>query len=734
MSMKKAANNHGIWARLREQPARGEAWLDLAQGYAANRLPWHLAHARLQAGRCGHGAAGPAAPMARSVEMAGEPAACWVPDEVLNQAPGSWKGWAPVGAALRVHLATNPGDWLSWLYLARCLELGNAPAQVQREAVVQALACEPMAGETGHALARWRLQGGDPAGALGALQAVLAQAPQRHGSWLMAAEALMQLGREAEARHAFEQAGRSQNPRVLELVAGRLFAVNYVHEALQVREAVARLEPDNAQAWNALGQLQKTLFQGAAARQSLERALSLQPDMASAQETLREIAHAGASREEFDQRLAAFEQGDIKPNGEGMKRLLMMSLYQSHLGAERVAKLHRDVGDALQAQVNGAWAPRAGPAARPRQGRRLRVGYVSGDLHRQHPVNIFALPVLRRHDRARLETFVYHTGTFVDGYTRQAKACVEHWREAQPLSDVALHRMVLDDRIDVLVDLGGHTNTARLGVFAMRAAPVQITYLGYPHSTGLRCMDWIVADAVVAPKEQEPLFTERVGRVSGCVFTWSADEEDYPLPASTGGPTGRPVTFGCFNNLMKVSDDVLRVWGRVLGANPGSRLLLKAPVLGDPDVARRTLRRLEEAGVAPGRVEMRGPTELSLMMQEYGAVDIALDPFPYNGGTTSLQALWMGCPMVAMAGRNFVSRMGMSFLTQLGCTEWIAGDADAYVRIATRLAAQITERGWNRAAFRQRMLESPLCDVERQTRDLEALYEQAHDAALSARA
>ena len=734
-------DNGHVWRQLRERPVDGGLWLALAQGYAQEHLPWHLAYAKTQAERCWRatGSGGDAArAQADSLRCASAPH--WAAQEVLSQPRAHWDGRDAVRAQLQAHLQANPGDWLSWLYLSRCLEMeedaapppGAAAGKTSRwEAVRQALDSEVIPGETGHHLALWRLRSGDLAGALDAVQAVLLRAPQRYGTWLLSAEALMQLGREQEAMRAFEQAGRSQIPRLLELVADKLFSFNFAHEALTVREAVVRLEPNNAAAWNTLGQLQKTMCQSAAARYSLEQALRLKPEDTVARDTLREIAQAGTSREEFEERLKSFEEGTVSPNGQGMPRMMMLSLYQNHLSARRVARLHQQVGDALQAEVDAALGrPPARLPARSSEGRRLRVGYVSGDLHRQHPVNIFALPILRRHDRSRLEVFIYHTGDFVDEYTREAKRCVDHWREVKHLSDAVLRQMIEDDGVDVLVDLAGHTATARLGVFAMRAAPVQLTYLGYPHSTGLKCMDWLIADEVVAPVEHEDLFTERVARVSGCVFAWSPDEEDYPLP-TVPQPPGRPVTFGCFNNLLKVTDEVLAVWGRVLAAAPGTRLLLKAPILGDPDIASSTLRRLERSGVDTGRVEVRGPTGLSDMMQEYGDVDIALDPFPYNGGTTSLQALWMGCPMVVMAGHNFVSRMGMSFLTNLGRTEWIAQDADGYVRIAARLAAQVAREGWDRAAFRRLMRSSPVCDIDLQTRDIEDIYFAAHEAALA---
>lgn len=409
----------------------------------------------------------------------------------------------------------------------------------------------------------------------------------------------------------------------------------------------------------------------------------------------------------------------------------MQSLYQAHLSADEVAELHRRVGQALTEQARAAF-PVDQPPPEPlpwggRHERRLRVGYVSGDLHRQHPVNVFMLPVLKHHDHVAQEVFIYHTGTLIDEYTRQARACADYWREAEHLDTMALRQMIIDDRIDVLVDLAGHTASHRLGVFASRAAPVQMSYLGYPHSTGLSFIDWMIADAVVAPPEHEHLFTEQVARVSGSVFCW-APVDDYPLPPDSDAPRAGPVVFASFNNLLKVDDVTIEVWARILRECPDAKLLLKSAVLADPDVVLQTQQRFANAGVAAERLILRGPSELSQMMQEYLDVDIALDPFPYNGGTTSLQALWMGCPLVALEGGNFVSRMGASFLTHLNRTEWLAQNEDEYVSHALTLARNLREQGWSRHAQRQAMQESSLCQIERHTREMEAIYLQAWEA------
>lgn len=725
------------WAALRREPLSAAHWQALVWAYVAQGLPWHCAYAFSQARRClqaqGDDVRKLQPPQAPAQAFWGEG------DALLARSGPPWAGWAQACERLQQATHDDPGDWLSWLYLARCLELPlaeapatAAPEPMLRTAVRQAIDVEPLLGETGHLLAQWRLRAGQPEQALAALRAVLLQAPNRHGSWLLQAQAQMQLGQEAQAQQSFERAGQSRNPDFLALLATTLYQFNFAHEAQAVYEQLVKMQPRRAAFWLQLAEIQSKLGQLAQAQVSVARVLEMEPGHAAAQRWAEDLQAGGHSRAQFERELAEFQAQGLRDNARGAQRLLMQSLYQAHLPPETVADLHRRVGQAMQAQALQAFAGLPPPAPLPWDGRRrLRVGYVTGDLHRQHPVNVFMLPVLQHHDHAALEVFVYQTGTFIDGYTRQARACADHWREAAQLSDLALRQQIVDDRIDVLVDLAGHTATHRLAVFALRAAPVQMSYLGYPHSTGLPAMDWMMADAVVAPPEHAHLFTEQLARVSGSVFCWSP-VDDYPLPLDAAQPRSGPVVFGSFNNLLKMDEETVAVWSRILHACPGARLLLKSAVLADPLVQAQTLARFAVQGIGPERLMLRGPTELSRMMQEYLEVDVALDPFPYNGGTTSLQALWMGCPLVTLAGRNFVSRMGASFLTHLGRPEWIAPDAQAYVALALGLAEQVRQAPWGRQAQRRAMQASALCRIEQHTREIEALYRRAtEDRALT---
>ena len=253
----------------------------------------------------------------------------------------------------------------------------------------------------------------------------------------------------------------------------------------------------------------------------------------------------------------------------------------------------------------------------------------------------------------------------------------------------------------------------------MRAAPIPMTFMGYPHSTGLEAMGWIIGDGVVSPMEHQPLYSERIAQLPHCVFCYAPDEH-FEVPAPRSGP---PV-FGSFNNLAKLSPSTIELWARLLREIPQARLLLKAPSLRNASVAAELMGRFESLGVERSRLECRGPSELGQMMQEYGDIDFALDPVPYNGGMTSMQALWMGVPVLTLEGANFVSRMGSSILRALGKPEWVAGSPEQYLKGARALVDGLEHHRHRRGALREQFMHSPLGDMSAYVRSFEDLLEQ----------
>jgi predicted O-linked N-acetylglucosamine transferase (SPINDLY family) len=327
-------------------------------------------------------------------------------------------------------------------------------------------------------------------------------------------------------------------------------------------------------------------------------------------------------------------------------------------------------------------------------------------------------PVLRELDTAKFELFMYFVGDSHDEQTALARTRTEHWVEVGTLNTTQLAKRIDADEIDVLLDMAGHTSQHRMQLFAQRAAPVQMTYLGYPGSTGVPNMDFILGDEVVTPNGCASLYTEQVLRLPGTVFCY-APQEDYPFPKYDLKTAKRPLTFGSFNNVPKLTPRTLKLWAAVLRAVPGSRLVLKAPSFSDEAAKRIFADRLKDLGVDLGRVEFRGPVGLTDMMAEYADIDIALDPVPYNGGTTSLQAMWMGVPVVTQMGAHFVSRMGASFMTAAGLPEWVAKNDDDYIAVAKKMAKDRKALLKLKLGLRARLVKRPAWDVVAHTRAFE---------------
>lgn len=352
--------------------------------------------------------------------------------------------------------------------------------------------------------------------------------------------------------------------------------------------------------------------------------------------------------------------------------------------------------------------------------KRLRVGYVSPDL-RRHPVSALFAPVLERHERERVETFCYYSFPRSDAVTARLRAAADHWRDVAGLSDAVLADAVRADAIDILVDLAGHTRHGRLLAFARRPAPVQVSWLGYFNTTGLPTIDYFVTDPVSSPPGQERYFVERLVRLPATRFCYEAPAympEVNALPAQRNGY----VTFGCLNNLAKVHDGVLALWARVLAAVPEARLLLQASALNDPLRRADLTATAARFGIAPDRIELRRFVPAEEAATTYHGIDIALDPFPFCGGMTTFDALWMGVPVITLPQTMIAGRQSASMLANLGLHDLIARDADEYVRAAAGLAADLAGLARLRAGLRERFRASPLADYARFTADLERAY------------
>jgi protein O-GlcNAc transferase len=350
--------------------------------------------------------------------------------------------------------------------------------------------------------------------------------------------------------------------------------------------------------------------------------------------------------------------------------------------------------------------------------RRLRIGYVSPDF-RTHVVGRHILPLLENHDRQNFEIFCYFNNSRSDALTDRLRSHANHWRDVASLSDQQLTELIKKDRIDILIDLTMHMAGSRLLVFARKPAPIQITYLAYVGTTGLSTMDYRLSDSHLDPPGTDGDYLEKTIRLPHtywCYQPGGPTPQIAPLPALKT----KHITFGCLNNFTKVSSAALDLWMQLLQKIPASRLILHA-LSGSHREA--TKKRFAAAGVDPQRIEFVGTLPWEKYIDLYNSrIDIALDPTPYGGGITSLDALWMGVPLVTLRGETGVGRGGCSILSNLELPELIASSHDEYVRIAADLAGDLPRLSDLRATLRQRMIDSPLMDAKNFARDFENIY------------
>ena len=528
-------------------------------------------------------------------------------------------------------------------------------------------------------------------------------------------------------------------------VGARLAAEGRAGEALeQYRQAVA-CAPWMGAARNDLGVALMALGQGAAAEREFLAASRSEPPSAEAQLNLAQrylyTERQGAGREQLQ--LAAQQVA-------GNPRL---ALLQGHCSlafgdAEAGVRHYREAWRGAPADANAAsgyllslsyaesatpaalcaahrqWAAAlpavpadAVPAREPREPP-WRVGYLSPDF-REHAVRFFFEPLLEHHDRRRFQVYCYSDARQSDSHTKRMRQRADRWCEAAGLADAELARTIRRDGIDVLVDLAGHTSGNRLAMLRARLAPVQLTALGYPPTTGLATIDWKFSDPVADPEGAEAHYTERLLRLPE-TFWCFAPPADAPDVAASPAAANGFVTYGCLGNLAKVGDAALRAWAAILSADPSSRLLLKCPTLGDEAVRGFTRERMRGAGIDPSRVEFEGRSDLAGFLQTYARVDIVLDTFPYNGGTTTCHALWMGTPVVSLAGEILLSRMGASMLASVDLGNLAARSWSQYADVAIALGRDRARLAALRRTLRDRMRRSPLTDGRRFVAALEA--------------
>lgn len=549
------------------------------------------------------------------------------------------------------------------------------------------------------------LQKGRPAQAAELLFRALKIDPRSAVCAMRLGVALTSSGRLAEAER-YSRLAVQLDPRYAEgwsNLATCLKTQDRLHEAIDCHHRALTLKPDFAMGWYNYGLTLSIFGRFAEALRAHERALAADPGYAKGH-----YGRAQAYQQSYriPEAVAAYDRFlELEPACHEARsyRLLALNNLDTLTRAELFAE-HRKYGEAVGRFPVPAFRATLEPD------RRLRVAILSPDL-RAHSCAYFLEPILQHLDRGSFELCLYHDHFREDEVSARLKPLAAVWRNFVGQPNAEVERLIRADAPDLLIDLSGHTGlTNRLSIYARHLAPVQINYLGYPNTTGLEAMHYRFTDAVADPVgDADAYASETLVRFAPCAWTYQA-----PADAPAVGPAPaaeRPVTFGCFNNLGKINDTTLALWGRVLAAVPGSRLLCKGWNLDEETPRRQCLARFAAAGIPAERLELSPRTAgVNEHLLHYHRADVSLDTFPYHGTTTTCESLWMGVPVVTLAGERHASRVGASLLETVGHPEWIAATPDDYVRIAAGLAADRAALTRIRAGLRAEMQASPLCN------------------------
>jgi protein O-GlcNAc transferase len=517
---------------------------------------------------------------------------------------------------------------------------------------------------------------------------------------------LGKLGRPKEAVEHLREAIRLDPnfPEAHNNLGVALEAMGKWEEALAAYQTAIHLRPNYAEAHSHMGHVLQRLGPISESVAAIRKAIALKPDYADAYGNL---AAALAEMGKLDESIAychavvALRPHSPRANSD----LLFMLLNHADYSPQTIYELHQVWAER---HAKRYYADHAHPNVKVAS-RRLRLGYVSADF-RAHPVTRFLEPVLRNHNHLQFEVYCYSDVAEPDNVTQRLRLFADVWRDTNGKSDEQVTQLIRSDSIDILVDLAGHMSPHRLLVFARKPAPIQVTYLGYPNTTGLKTMDYRITDEQHDPTgETEAYHSEQLVRLNPCC--WSYHPDDY-FPDVNRLPelSGNGITFGALNRLAKVTPQMMALWAEILREVPKSHLAILVAPGSENDPSLRRL--FEFAGLPTDRLTLMGRTTRSAYLRRFNSIDILLDTFPYNGHTTTCDALWMGVPVVSLAGKTHVARAGLSVLSAVGLRELVAHSPQEYVAIAVALAEDLGRLSALRVGLRDRLMHSPLLDAK----------------------
>lgn len=577
--------------------------------------------------------------------------------------------------------------------------------QAAEKCLNTALEIEPLLTEARILLGKLLLRKGENKNALEQFNTLLAQSSISvdHLNTIAATLKDAKLLTEAEAYYKKAIYASPDNAKLLSNYGLLLTDLGRIEEAIATLTKATTIEPSMAEGFYNLSIALRTADQQRATEECYLKAVSLRKAFPEAWMNLGTLqllqGRTQEARKCFSEALAQ------RPDYSDSASNLLMSLnYDEAYSADEIYQQHRRWGSALIASTSDSFKPS------PRSVRNaagIRIGFVSPDF-RTHSVAYFFHSLLEP-ARNDVEIFCYSTSDRHDETTDNIRSKACGWREIASLSDMEAAELIDSDRLDALIDLAGHTSGNRLGIFALRPTPVQMCYLGYPNTTGLSTIDYRITDAIADPEHSEQRYTETLLRMNRCFLCYSPRPGvAHPMPIGRG--IERPITFGSFNNLAKLTPEIIELWSRILRETPDSILVLKARPLGDSHVADRYRKAFQQHGIAPERLRLIGWVPETEHLLNYNQIDIALDTYPYNGTTTTCEALWMGRPVVTLCGNLHASRVGASLLSATGMPGLIARSPEQYVDIATRTAMILRSSEHDFKDIRTRIQSSSLCD------------------------
>jgi len=530
---------------------------------------------------------------------------------------------------------------------------------------------------------------------------------------------LKELGKLNEAEASYRQAiiFKSDYAEAHFYLSDTLKELGKLEEAeLSYRQAIV-FKSDYAEAYNNLGIILKELSRLEEAEASYRQAIVLNPHFAEAHNNLGNLLKEFC---QFEKAEASYRQAIVlKPNYEQAHNNLNLCLNYSSLWSPLfIYQQHLE----FEKQFGGLKVRTSLDLLDNKQpGDKLRIGYVSGDF-KKHSVAYFFEPLLVNHNFNVVETFCYYNDHVIDAVTKRLITASNHWRSIYQISDLNAVDLIKNDKIDILVDLSGHTAKNRLLIFAQKPAPIQVTWLGYVNTTGLSAIDYRFTDIITDPiGDADELHSETLLRLTNGFQCYKGDETIFmerKLPQKSNGY----ITFGSFNNFSKVTPEIIKVWSKILQSVPNSHLILKNPHISHEK--KQYLELFKEEGIPEDRIKLyKTSTRMEEHLKLYNAMDIGLDPFPFNGATTTCEALWMGVPVITLIGDRHVGRVGASILRNVGLSDFIAQDVDGYIKLAINMADNINYLQEIRQGLRERMQSSPLCDHISFTNDVENAYQ-----------